>query len=1212
MFGAFSPEPLDGNHNCNALCDNDFTMDEHPNANDCCPCKLHNLAIGDPMLATNITYYHTETLRGGDGAIKGVFNREGENQRFCDNMVYFTDSPGFGNVCRDLMEGYPDRACANFGTPNEMYCNPDISNGACAMCLHYQDQDDGAGEGSTSHVVDATGFPTQHPTGSPTDMPTEYHSHEPIVVDAVRDWSNMDSIEMSEPVLLMDDAETLDAVFPDHSSHNVRRLLAAHKANPKRTTFSRREQQIIHRRLGSAENSTGSCSGQCGGFSGVIVETLRGSQTIADCWCDATCNDFNTCCHDFEMMCPETLSVHIVAPRASMNFTGSINYDEAADGSENGYSTGRVEPWDSSMDETYVTPTMQPTHPPTFSAMASFMDAGAYPTKDPTSPPSSPPVNTDLAQWESDSAPLSERNQATYASQLYDEHMNYHEMCGDARNFICNYYPHMLTETLESAYYDSSPEMIFPDVFECSSGCPDVWLSDGMCDDSCNNEACGYDHGDCDGTSDYYDYYGSQCSEDCPNHWLSDGWCDDSCNNGACGYDHGDCDDTSGSDDDTSAGSDSSGEEACENHGYTETECGAIGCCQFDGEFGECHSAVGDAECRGSDDTSDYYDYYASQCSRGYCPDHWLSDGMCDDACNNEACGYDRSPDDETGGDCDFTDNHFIELLGDDDDTSAGSDDGGSAGSDDGGAPEGTFAFEVHWAGLECECQKACWCKDERCEPGAVDYDGALYADTLPAGTQCDWCPDDDKEMWCGCDTSTGKFAPGGLDPSQIKWAIEGSEGPMIEAVSPYSRSWPPLLSQTRINLPPGMHTIQLWSEWGDGWQGGQWQLFWAESDDQVIGTDRIAITCDFQNEEDVNPSSWGISAETWSGDPNESCENPWYWPQPSLGFNANSHHTPGSVDHDYHDDDDTYSYYYNSMGMYSRNRRSLQTGPPNPYPWGVGGKYSDPLLGADGLRHKVTAPHHTEEPQRRQLHFGSGDDCTNSRNCKKCHITIPSPAQIDPTPPPTPTPCEGVVCNTCFGNWIGSGNATNGGCSSRAGSMHTADGTYHSCEQCDHCAHDLITFDFDALTCSFTDQDQADTYEDNLHDEFCLMDPEAPECNPDTTCTTGNAGTPDLFSACKACAIAFVRTGCMEMPEGWTTGLVERAPEDPIAMDGSNALTNEAGGCDYCGVTCANEVFHDIDHCELSTNSYEWTECEERGYCEAPRFDSTMAMGLE
>ena len=47
----------------------------------------------------------------------------------------------------------------------------------------------------------------------------------------------------------------------------------------------------------------------------------------------------------------------------------------------------------------------------------------------------------------------------------------------------------------------------------------------------CDNEACGFDGGDCSGV----------CAPGCQPKWLKDGVCDDECNTGTCSYDGGDC-----------------------------------------------------------------------------------------------------------------------------------------------------------------------------------------------------------------------------------------------------------------------------------------------------------------------------------------------------------------------------------------------------------------------------------------------------------------------------------------------------------------------------------------------------------------------------------------------------------------------------------------------------------------------------------------------
>ena len=56
------------------------------------------------------------------------------------------------------------------------------------------------------------------------------------------------------------------------------------------------------------------------------------------------------------------------------------------------------------------------------------------------------------------------------------------------------------------------------------------------------------------------------------------------------------------------------GEEACQGHGYTQTECEAIGCCQWDDDDDgdiSCWSAVGTSSCTGSSDFWDDDDFSA-------------------------------------------------------------------------------------------------------------------------------------------------------------------------------------------------------------------------------------------------------------------------------------------------------------------------------------------------------------------------------------------------------------------------------------------------------------------------------------------------------------------------------------------------------------------------------------------------------------------------
>ena len=88
------------------------------------------------------------------------------------------------------------------------------------------------------------------------------------------------------------------------------------------------------------------------------------------------------------------------------------------------------------------------------------------------------------------------------------------------------------------------------------------WVGDNYCDDENNNEACGFDGGDCcDNEMDGWDNYCQDCAclESPPTteppmettgmpidncavpHWFGDGYCDDENNNEDCGFDGGDC-----------------------------------------------------------------------------------------------------------------------------------------------------------------------------------------------------------------------------------------------------------------------------------------------------------------------------------------------------------------------------------------------------------------------------------------------------------------------------------------------------------------------------------------------------------------------------------------------------------------------------------------------------------------------------------------------
>merc|ERR1712032_1703558 len=144
------------------------------------------------------------------------------------------------------------------------------------------------------------------------------------------------------------------------------------------------------------------------------------------------------------------------------------------------------------------------------------------------------------------------------------------------------------------------------------------YTGDGRCDDENNNCACGWDEGDCCGTSgDKWQYsYCKKCQckdpkvkkkGGCPGKkncgaaaYVGDGRCDDNNNNCGCGWDKGDC-------------------------------CGTTGDSR---QFLYC------SKCKCIDPS-----FAKKKCS-GACKNvQFKADGRCDDANNNCGCGWD-------GGDC--------------------------------------------------------------------------------------------------------------------------------------------------------------------------------------------------------------------------------------------------------------------------------------------------------------------------------------------------------------------------------------------------------------------------------------------------------------------------------------------------------------------------------------------------------------------------------
>ena len=68
-------------------------------------------------------------------------------------------------------------------------------------------------------------------------------------------------------------------------------------------------------------------------------------------------------------------------------------------------------------------------------------------------------------------------------------------------------------------------------------------ISDGLCDDECLVQSCGYDANDCTEAEVEKAKIreSKRCSPHCDSYNLGDGFCDRSCNNPQCNFDNGDC-----------------------------------------------------------------------------------------------------------------------------------------------------------------------------------------------------------------------------------------------------------------------------------------------------------------------------------------------------------------------------------------------------------------------------------------------------------------------------------------------------------------------------------------------------------------------------------------------------------------------------------------------------------------------------------------------
>jgi len=121
-------------------------------------------------------------------------------------------------------------------------------------------------------------------------------------------------------------------------------------------------------------------------------------------------------------------------------------------------------------------------------------------------------------------------------------------------------------------------------VEECSKGCKQDFIADGVCQEECKNDACYQDGGDCDK---------KKCAPGCDEGWVGDDYCDEACFVEECKWDGGDCSEKTG----CSTG--------CLpdyiNDGECDSECN-VPECDFDGD--DCFH--GASECYGEMDGSDY------------------------------------------------------------------------------------------------------------------------------------------------------------------------------------------------------------------------------------------------------------------------------------------------------------------------------------------------------------------------------------------------------------------------------------------------------------------------------------------------------------------------------------------------------------------------------------------------------------------------------
>jgi hypothetical protein len=208
----------------------------------------------------------------------------------------------------------------------------------------------------------------------------------------------------------------------------------------------------------------------------------------------------------------------------------------------------------------------------------------------------------------------------------------------------------------------------------CTKSCGSLgYYDDGFCDDNNNNCGCGWDGGDCCGTSGKLKQYqyctacqcldpaaaDGSCSAFCGSPgYFDDGFCDDNNNNCGCGWDGGDCCGISGK---AKQFQYCSACECLDPGAYCASACGASA--YYDDGFcddlnNNCGCGWDGGDCCEPSGKQKQFDYCAvcdcldpavlaidPHCDGACGVEAYFADGWCDDDNNNCACSWD-------GGDC--------------------------------------------------------------------------------------------------------------------------------------------------------------------------------------------------------------------------------------------------------------------------------------------------------------------------------------------------------------------------------------------------------------------------------------------------------------------------------------------------------------------------------------------------------------------------------